>query len=73
MQITVRNKLLVLSLLPIVVVATCLTNLNSRGLASLSAATAEQLAARVVESRRAELQTATDLVFSQIEQNFFCL
>ncbi len=70
MSITIRNKLLMLSVLPILVIATSLTFLTRSQFLSLSEFSTTTLADTVLQSKKNQLETASDLVFSQIKQNY---
>ncbi len=70
MHITIRQKLLLLAVLPILAVSICLTVLNSMQMQTLSEATTGKLADTVTDAKRRELQTVIQLAYSQIKKNY---
>ncbi len=70
MHLTIRHKLLLLAILPILVISICLTVVNGIQMDSLSSATTDKLSASVMEAKRGELKTVLQLVYSQIKENY---
>ncbi|WP_020410173.1 methyl-accepting chemotaxis protein [Hahella ganghwensis] len=70
MHLTIRQKLLLLAILPILVISVGLTIANGVQMDSLSSATTQKLSDSVQDAKRGELKTVLQLVYSQIKDNY---